>query len=54
MLAIISSFIHLEVAAMEDEVFMDIFRIHEKFSPGSSLLRTQGSLAERNATAVGN
>ncbi|OQD98738.1 hypothetical protein PENSOL_c008G09733 [Penicillium solitum] len=38
----------------KDEVFKDIFRIHEKFSPGSSLLRTQGSLAERNATAVGN
>ncbi|KAJ5740681.1 Hydantoinaseoxoprolinase N-terminal [Penicillium malachiteum] len=38
----------------KDPVFMDIFKIHEKFVPSSSLLRTQGSLAERQATATGN
>ncbi|KGO73839.1 Hydantoinase B/oxoprolinase [Penicillium italicum] len=30
-------------ALEKEEVFMDIFKIHENFSPGMSLLRTQGS-----------
>lgn len=38
----------------KEEVFMDIFKVHEKFVPNSTVFRTQGSLAERNATATGN
>jgi 5-oxoprolinase (ATP-hydrolysing) len=38
----------------EEEVLPDIFKIKDKFVPGSSVLRTQGSVSERNSTATGN
>ncbi|GAM40393.1 oxoprolinase [Talaromyces pinophilus] len=38
----------------EEEVLPDIFKIKDKFVPGSSVLRTQGSVSERSSTATGN
>lgn len=38
----------------KERVFKDIFKVKEKIVFGSSQYRTQGSLAERESTAIGN
>ncbi|OKL57176.1 hypothetical protein UA08_07317 [Talaromyces atroroseus] len=38
----------------QEQDLQDIFKIKDKFVPGSSVLRTQGSVSERSSTATSN